>query len=536
LLALAILLCSSGARAQGRSRPIAILFDAQPPRPAAAATAVTASDGMDEAMRSSAALRALRKAFLDEGIVEPLPFSIEMPTIARALLDARVNLAPGANPTEAERIRIAAACGAAYVVNVAFTLSAPPNAAVSADDAPPEKIPTLEVEAIEVKQGRTPAAGKRWRDLMRISDNLSAVQISRREGLSDALNSAARTLVLRFLGTPALREQRRRTPSSELLPRPVTPPTTTENEQMLPAGQRAKQALSRAETILKEGNVEEGIRELRRGINLAPRAIAPRLALARVWESLQRPDRVEEETRRALAVAARDEPAALRSELLWLLGTTQRNVGDLDGAKATFEEALTLDPSSRTVRRTLGQILLARGDSEGAEAHFTALVAATPEDRESVFGLARVLCLRGDYEGALRQVSTAGISEAERSAFADGTFLEAAMRIGARLAQNRASFDQGSLDRATFLTVVRSHILRTTPLKKLLVGSPPPASTSDATRATHKHYVLAASLLLQALTAMQSFLENNDNPAGAQARLYLGEFFREMNEAATTNG
>jgi hypothetical protein len=35
---------------------------------------------------------------------------------------------------------------------------------------------------------------------------------------------------------------------------------------------------------------------------------------------------------------------------------------------------------------------------------------------------------------------------------------------------------------------------------------------------------------------MQSFLENNDNPAGAQARLYLGEFFREMNEAATTNG
>ncbi|MGC4046856.1 MAG: hypothetical protein QM758_23930 [Armatimonas sp.] len=118
----------------------------------------------------------------------------------------------------------------------------------------------------------------------------------------------------------------------------------------------------------------------------------------------------------------------------------------------------------------------------------------------------------------------------------DSTFLETAMRLGARLTQNRASYEQGALDKAAFLTALQAQSKRATPLRKLLAAIPPPTNAPEATQSIHKHYVLAASLLLQALTSMQTHLETGDNPAAAQSRLYLGEFFREMNEAATLAG
>ncbi|MGC4046854.1 MAG: hypothetical protein QM758_23920 [Armatimonas sp.] len=331
------LLLSGSTFAQGNSpRPIALLFETRSGQLSATTTQGKTDATPDETQRIPASLRAMRRAFLDEGVIEPLIFTIDTPTIARALLDAKVNLTD-APPTEAEQIRIAAACGATYVLNVNYTTTTLPAGDPANPDAT-EKLPTLEVEAIEVKPGKTPAPGKRWRDTMRVSDGLSTAQVTRRGGLSDALNTAARTLVLRFLSIPALREMRRRTPSSDNLPKPLPPPTTPDAGEDIPAKDRADQALKRAETILNEGNTEEGLRALRRAINLAPRSLAPRLTLIHTWEKLNRPDRVEEEAQRALSVTDPTEPVAMRNELVLLLGKTRQTTGDLDGARESLKK------------------------------------------------------------------------------------------------------------------------------------------------------------------------------------------------------
>ncbi len=531
-LALCLLLGGAAQAQSNRARLVALLFDGNAESVASAAEVKPGDATVESVQRTSAAVRALRKAFLDEGVIDPLPFSLETPTIARALLDAKVNLAPGIAPTEAEKIRIAAACGASYVISANYSITTMP-VNDPADPGATQKVPTLDVEALEVKAGKVPTGGKKWHDSMRVSDSLSTAQVARREGLSDALNTAARTLVLRFLSIPTLRELRRRTPSTELLPRPLAPPTAPDASEENPPELRAEQARVRAETILKEGNIEEGIRALRRAINLAPRTLAPRLALVRVWEQLKRPDRLEEEARRALDVADPAETPALRSELVLLLGSTQRTSGDLDGAKESFEEALRLDGKSRDVRLALAQIFLSKGDLDSAEPHLLALVNAKPSDIEATLGLARLLTLRSDFEGAQARLTASGIAADQRTAFATGTFLETAMRLAARLTQNRASFEQGTLDKATFLTALKSQLKRATPLQKLLASSPPPKTAPANVQATHRHFGLAAALLLQAMSAMQTHLETGDKPAAAQSRLYLGEFFREMNEAAS---
>lgn len=525
------LLLSGSAFAQSnRNRPIALLFENRPGQAVAAER--KPGDAPAETQPIPASLRAMRLAILEQGVLEPLIFTLDLPTVARAVLDSKVTLPADAPPTEEQQIRIAAACGAAYVVSINYgTMTAPagdPN-----NPAATQSLPTLEVEAIEVKAGKAPAAGKRWRDKIQMSDALTASQVARREGLSDSLNSAARTLVMRLSQIPGLKEIWSRTPGAPFRPRPVAPPTTPDVGEEVPPQERAAVAIKRAETILNEGHTEEGIRALRRAINLSPRSLAPRLTLIRTWEKMNRPDRVEEEALRALAVVNPTEPATMRNELVLLLGKTRQASGDLDGARESFEEVLRVDEKNSAIRLALAQILLKKGELDSAEPHFTRLLQDKPNDPEATFGLARILTLKGDFEGLQTRLSASSIDPAQRAAFVSSTFLETAMRIAARLTQNRASYDQGGLDKASFLTALQAQAKRATPLQKLLAATPPPSSTPEATRAIHKHYLLAAALLLQSLTYMQTHLEKDDNPAAAQSRVYLGEFFREMNEAAS---
>ena len=519
------------------TRPAVLIFGLRPERKAATASVAQRSgpdDASDDAQRTSIASRALRKAFLDEGVVDPLPFSTEFPTIARALLDAHIDASAARDPAETDRLKIAAACGASYVVTISYSLS--PVAATASDADSLRKSPALEMDALEVKPGKVPTGGKRWHERIQVSDGMLAVDVARRAGASDAVNTAARTLVLRFLGTPALRDLRRRTPSAQLLPKPASPPTTDDSpetdENPTLAAERAR---SRAETILRDGNTEEGIRALRRAISQNPRSLSMRLALVQAYLQSSRPDRAEDEAQRALLVGSSDDRTA-RTGLIRLLGETQRSSGDLSAAEETYRQALAVDPKNRDAQLAVGQLLLTRGETDGAAQQFHSILETHPEDRDAAFGLARVFAVRGDFDKALEPLSMSSIGVRERHEFASTIFLETAMRLSTRLTQNRAGFEAEALDKTTFLASVRAQLKRAAALQKLLQSAPPPPNAADLQMNVYKHHLLAASLLLQSLTAIQSFLETQETTSAAQSRLYLGEFFNELREAASQSG
>lgn len=535
LVALALSLGASVLGANARAaKPVALIFELQQNKVAPIVQKTAPTETVKEAEPAGIGLRAIRKAFQDEGVVDPMVFSTDSPTVARAMLETQVTLAPDAEPTEAERLKIAAACGANFVVTIGYSRTAVTNdpSLLESNASLGDRAPTLEMTATEVKSGKVASSGKLWQDRIRVDDNLSSSQTARRSGLSDAVNTAARTLVLRFLGTPALRELRRLTPSAEFLPRPVAPPTVAEpSEPDADPAKAADDARTRAESILKDSNLEEGIRSLRRAVSLLPLSLSIRLSLARAYVQAKRPDRAEDEARRALELGLSDDPAS-RAALIELLAATKQASGDSEGAEETYKIILATDPGNAAASLALGEIYLGRGELDSAEPLLKAAAERKPAPPSALLGLARIAALRGNIDDALPYLAAPEIDPAARAALGSSLFLDASMRIALRFNQNRAGFESKTLERETFLKTVEAQRRRAVGMQKLLAAAAPPASASAEILAARKHHQLAASLLVQSLTNMESYLKDGKPEAAAQSRLYLGEFFNELREAA----
>ena len=531
IVALTLMLLGTGARA---AKPVALIFELQQNRAAPIVQKTAPAEVATSTEPAGIGLRAIRKAFQDEGVVDPMVFSTDSPTIARAMLETRVTLDRDAEPTEAERLKIAAACGANFVVTIGYSRTAvTDDPSLLAENASlGDKAPTLEMTATEVKSGKVASSGKRWQDRIRVGDSLSASESSRRSGLSDAVNTAARTLVLRFLGTPALRELRRLTPSAEFLPKPVAPPTVAEpSEPDIDPGKAALDARTRAEAILKDGNLEEGIRSLRRAVSLAPLSLSLRLSLARAYVQAKRPDRAGDEARRALELGVEGD-AASRTALIELLATTKQASGDSEGAEETYKTILATEPGNATANLALGGIYLGRGEIDAAEPHLKAAAAQKPAPQAALLGLARIAAARGNIDEALPYLSAPEVDPAAREELGSALFLETSMRIALRFNQNRAGFESKTLERETFLKTVEAQRKRAAGMQKLLAATPPLPGAPAELQAARKHHQLAASLLVQSLTNMESYLKDGKPEAAAQSKLYLGEFFNELREAA----
>jgi tetratricopeptide (TPR) repeat protein len=72
-------------------------------------------------------------------------------------------------------------------------------------------------------------------------------------------------------------------------------------------------------------------------------------------------------------------------------GIGQFDNGDLDGAKASFERAVELDPNSFGGLQNLGEVLEAKGDLQGAMAKYQAAIAVKPGFDGLYYNLAYVL-------------------------------------------------------------------------------------------------------------------------------------------------
>jgi tetratricopeptide (TPR) repeat protein len=500
------------ATVRAQNRPLVIIF---PIAPASQKVLAPAPAGVEVIDPQQLAGRALREAFLSENLVDSLVYAPDQPVFRRALADGKIALPAGVEPDEALRARIASACGAAWMVSITSLIAA----------ESPTKTTALQLQAVGLKGPE--ATRRRWSETIPLDDS-GRTLVPKTGAIPDSLRSAARVAVLHFQGS-AFKELRAATVRPELLPQPAAPRVeAVDDAAALGENGRADALRQTGETLIREGEVDAGLRSLRRAIHLSPRSSALRAALIQAYLGQDNTERASDELRRALLVVAADDPG--RRDLLRLQAQAIQAKGDPAEARLAYEKALEADPKNVATRLALADLLLSQGDTKGAQQHYAAVRSAAPTNRDALRGLAQLRAAQGDFDGALQEMAA---DPAARHDFATALFLETAMRVATRMVQNRSAWEEGKLSRESFYTATEAQTSRVNALPRLLMAAPPAPDASDAVKAAHKHRTYAASLLAQSLLQLQSFLETTDASAGAQARVFLDEFFIEIKEAAS---
>ncbi len=87
-------------------------------------------------------------------------------------------------------------------------------------------------------------------------------------------------------------------------------------------------------------------------------------------------------------------------EWAYLEAYSYEMLGQLELARAGYDEALTLDPDSITVLLRLGNIYLQNGDTSRADSAFSEALGARPNLASALAGLGKSALVQGDYAAA----------------------------------------------------------------------------------------------------------------------------------------
>lgn len=531
--------------AQAQSRPRVLIFPTSLGRLAVASEEKPGSDGLTDADRINMAARAVREQLEAENVVTTLLYDGKDTYFQKAMAAAKVKLSAGSEPDEATRLKIGAEVGAYYIMTVFSRLSVEQGLQGPPKDAPKpsrkqgektiEQIylpatntiplpPSLELEAIEVKPGGK--AGQRWQDRIAVS---SAMASGRRApgAIPAGMETAARTLVYRFLGGP-LHDLTRTSLDPSLLPPPQKPKPVVPEAPPLDYDAEAARLIQDAQEQLRRDQHLAAIALLRQAVNFQPREAAPRLLLAEAYQRAHRPGEAANEVQRALKLATAATPAQ-RAELLRLLARSLVDSGDQDGATQLFNQLLADNPANTEARLGLADLLLSRGQNEAAEIQFRLIRDRAPGSIEAGQGLARLLMARGSLDDAIKE--TKASVPLVQHAMATLIFVQTATGIAARTVQNRTAWEENKLNREIFYKATLSQSERAKQLADMLGLAAPPESVSEPIRLAHNRRVLAANLLSQAISSLQGFLETGEAATGVRARTLLNEFYTEMKDA-----
>jgi tetratricopeptide (TPR) repeat protein len=142
-----------------------------------------------------------------------------------------------------------------------------------------------------------------------------------------------------------------------------------------------------------EPDIEGAIGSFRRALALAPQHALARYNLAL---TLKRADRLAEavdELRRVIEL----QP---RAEAYYMLGVIHLHRGDLDEAAGALRAAIAAQPAYADAHYTLGAVLQARRDWSGAASSLRRAIALRPDLQGAHYTLARVLQATGDQTAA----------------------------------------------------------------------------------------------------------------------------------------
>jgi tetratricopeptide (TPR) repeat protein len=95
-------------------------------------------------------------------------------------------------------------------------------------------------------------------------------------------------------------------------------------------------------------------------------------------------------------------------DMAWrLLGRTQLQMGDLNGAEVSLKTALRIDPDSVEGQYYLGYVTLAQKRYPAAKEHFLRVIELKPDHAQAHYQLARCYSGQGDRKAAIESLETA---------------------------------------------------------------------------------------------------------------------------------
>ncbi|WP_309708067.1 tetratricopeptide repeat protein, partial [Armatimonas sp.] len=446
-LGLAVLPVSTVA---AQTRPRVLIFPTTLGRLAVATEQKPGIDGLTDGDRINLAARAVREQLEAENVVTTLLYDASDTFFQKALAGAKVNLPAGTEIDEAARLKLGAAVGAHYILTV-FSRLAVDQIVTSA--ITPLTSPTLEVESIAIKSGGKP--GVRWQDKIMVAASNDS---GRRPigAIPAGVESAARTLVLRFLGGP-LREFSRTALDPTLLPPPVKPRPAVVEAPPLDFDAEAGKMMLEAQEQLHRDQPIAAIALLRQVVNYQPRIMAPRLLLAEAYQKAKRSSEATGEIRRAMKLITGATPEQ-KSELTRMLARILLEDGDQEGATQLFNQLLMENPNNTEARLGLAELLLSKGQNEAAEIQFRLIRDRDPGSVEAGQGLVRLLSARGALEDAIKE--TKASLPAVQNPMATLVFIESATGLAARTVQNRAAWEEKKLSREVFFKATANQATR----------------------------------------------------------------------------
>ena len=469
------------------------------------------ADGETRAMRATKAASKVRDFLNDSHTVEATLYSPDTPLFVRAAQEAKLNLGRRYSLSSDEQVALAKSAGAIYIAVVGVQ---------KASDGSGYEMQFVGIDT---------ASRKSYNDIAKYmilsvnksGDNNTVRRIETTTSPTNAVNSAANTLVTRLLNGP-LADYGRVAPSPVFTKSSDVPTEATPT----PEADIVKAALQQATTLFNDGNTGGAITLLRHTVNQSPLNLPLRMLLARTYLATRRTGEATAEIKRALSIITPTDKE--QAEVVALLSDTFQKTGDVNAARAVYTDIALKQPGADWARLALADIALQQGQVGAAETQYRAVLKSNPKSKEAAVGMARLLAGRGDFEAALVAAVPEGSDPQTRYAVAVTLFDEFAAQNMTALQQNRTAWEAKRTTREALYKETVAQGAQATGLVKLLKALPPPLE--PAAKSLYARRVLVASLLSQSATALQNFLETGDKTSGTQSALWLAEGQKELQQ------
>ncbi len=191
---------------------------------------------------------------------------------------------------------------------------------------------------------------------------------------------------------------------AELLQRGDYPQAEEEFQRVVQAARGDNRALAPALRDLgkaqgKQGKHEEALKTLQRALKLTSTQSGLHRELLDVMVEVYRDaERLNE------LVALLEKAGSRDFDRLRLLGGLYEELGRIDDAQKTYEQALASRPKDLEVRLRLVQLLQLQGQLDRAIVEYRSLIRAAPHNPDFVFRLAEALLQRGEREQAVAEL------------------------------------------------------------------------------------------------------------------------------------
>lgn len=306
------------------------------------------------------------------------------------------------------------------------------------------------------------------------------------------------------------------TPTAQ--PAPTTEPTRD-------AAADYNAAMRRADGYLIKKDMRNAALELRNAINLDPLTPSARVKLAGVYSDLGMTDDAIDECKRAL-LFSKDSPVVYNMLVkLYLAG------GRFAEAADQSRELVRLDPNNVEARIALGDICWNQAKIDDAAAAYQEAVKLDPKNTTAHTRLQRLFTARKMYPQSLEQLLAVKVpsAEAEPNASKRYTALAAIIQDEFAAVQDtidgaQKDFDQGKIAREDFYQDCKDAASRIDALASYLSAQTAPSSFKEG----NSHGVLATSLLSQASGYLVTFMETDKQYYKEQALLLENEAKTEI--------